>query len=107
MSILDAQGWCKAEAGKFNDVTNKGFTYRSQLIKDSKSFELMGALFLNFFRQGQYLISQTSLCIKLLPSKPEFAFNAHGARQNVNVHMTFACENIESEIVMLMEMITH
>ena len=66
-------------------MTNKGFTYRSQLIKDSKSFELMGPLFLNFFRQGQYLISQTSLRIKLLPSKPEFALNAHGATTDFKI----------------------
>ena len=77
-SHMLSQGWCKDDAGKFNDVTNKGFVHRSNLIKDSKTFELMGPLFLNFFRQGQYLISQTSLRVKLLPSKPDFALSAFG-----------------------------
>ena len=77
-SHMLSQGWCKDEAGKFNDASNKGFAHRSKMIKDSKTFELMGPLFLNFFRQGQYLISQTSLRVKLLPSKPEFALNAFG-----------------------------
>ena len=77
-SHMLSQGWCKDEAGKFNDASNKGFAHRSKMIKDSKTFELMGPLFLNFFRQGQYLISQTSLRVKLLPSKAEFALNAFG-----------------------------
>ena len=84
-SHMLAQGWRKDEAGKFNDDTNKGFIYRSELIKNSKSFELMGPLFLNFFRQGQYLISQTSLRVKLLPSKPEFALNAYGGKTDFKI----------------------
>ena len=77
-SHMQSQGWYKDEAGKFNDETNKGFRHRSVLIKESKSFELMGPLYLNFLKQGQYLISQTDMRIKLLPSKPEFALNAYG-----------------------------
>ena len=77
-SHMQSQGWFKDEAKKFNDETNKGFQHRCKLIEDSNSFELMGPLFLNFFRQGQYLISQTGMRIKLMPSKPEFALNAYG-----------------------------
>lgn len=77
-SHMLAMGWCKDEAGKFDDAANKGFVERMKLSNDSKSFELMGPLFLNFFRQSQYLISQTAMRLKLLPSKPEFALNGFG-----------------------------
>ena len=84
-SHMRAQGWKKDDAGKFNDETNAGFVYRSGMIKNSRKFELMGPLFLNFFRQSQYLISQTSLRVKLLPSKPEFALNAYGATKDFKI----------------------
>ena len=76
-SHMKSQGWFKDEAGKFNDDTNKGFVHRSNLIEGSNSFELMGPLYLNFFKQGQYLISQTGIRIKLMPSIPEFVLNAY------------------------------
>ena len=78
-SHMICQGWCKDEAGKFESDKNRGFKYRSALIKESRVFELMGPLFLNFFRQSQYLISQTDMRLKLIPSKPEFVLNAYGA----------------------------
>ena len=79
-SHMRTMGWYKDEAGKFDNDTNKGFLQRGELSKDSKSFELMGPLFLDFFRQSQYLISQTKMRIKLLPSKPEFALNGYVAK---------------------------
>ena len=84
-SHMQSMGWFKDEAGKFDDATNKGFVKRSDLIKNSKTFELMRPLFLNFFRQSQYLISQTPMRIKLLPSKAEFALNAYGATNDFKV----------------------
>ena len=77
-SHMLSMGWYKDEAGKFDNEANKGFKTRSDLIKDSKPFELMGPLFLDLFRQDRYLISQTDVRLKLLPSKPEFALNAYG-----------------------------
>ncbi len=84
-SHMLAQGWYKDEAGKFEDATNSGFASRAELMKDGKSFELMGPLFLNFFRQSQYLISQTEMRVKLLPSKPEFALNVYGAYKDYKI----------------------
>ena len=81
ISHMRSQGWYKDDAGAFDDVTNTGFEARAALCKDSASFELMGPLFLDFFRQGQYLLSQTNMRIKLIPSKPEFALNAYGAHK--------------------------
>lgn len=80
-SHMLAQGWIKDEAGKFDDEGNSGFVSRQELTKDGKTFELMGPLFLNFFRQSQFLLSQTPMRIKLLPSKPEFALNAYGTKE--------------------------
>ena len=84
-SHMQSMGWFKDEAGKFDNDSNKGFVKRSQMIKDSKSFELMGRLFLNFFNQGQYLLSQTSMRVKLLPNKPEFALNAYGKTKDFKI----------------------
>ena len=75
-SHMRALGWCKDEAGKFDDETNKGFAIRKLWIKDSKVCELYGPLYLDFTRQSRYLISQTDMRLKLIPSKPEFALNA-------------------------------
>lgn len=74
-SHMQSLGWFKDTAGKFEkfDGTNVGAKKRADLVALSKKFELMGPLFLNFFRQNQYLISSTSMRVKLLPSEPEFA----------------------------------
>lgn len=84
-SHMQSMGWFKDEAGKFDDIANKGFAKRAALIKDSKTFELMGPLFLNFFRQSQYLLSQTSMRLKLIPSKTEFALNAYAATKDFKI----------------------
>ena len=84
-SHMLCQGWYKDEAGKFDDVANSGFVAREKMVEDSKKFELMGPLFLNFYRQGQYLISQTNMRVKLLPSKPEFALNAYGKHKDFKI----------------------
>ena len=84
-SHMLSMGWFKDEAGKFDKETNSGFVKRSAMIKNSNSFELMGPLFLNFFQQSQYLISQTSMRIKLIPSKAEFALNAYGATKGFKI----------------------
>ena len=76
-SHMIAQGWYKDEAAKMDSDANAGFVKRQALCADSKVFELMGPLYLDFFRQECYLISQTDMRIKLIPSKPEFALNAY------------------------------
>ena len=58
--LMCLKSWYKDKASKFDDASNSGFEKRSELIKDSQKFELMGSLFLNFYRQGQYLLSQTN-----------------------------------------------
>lgn len=77
-SHMTTQGWYKDSAGKHDSEINEGFKHRSKLIENSQECELMGPLFLDFFRQDRHLISQTDMRIKLVPSKPEFTLNAFG-----------------------------
>ena len=72
-------GWQKDEASKFDSDTNTGFVKRQKWIEGSKECELYGPLFLDFTRQSRFLISQTDMRFRLLPSKPEFALNAYSA----------------------------
>jgi len=78
-SHMQTQGWFLDEAGKFESEKNDGFEKRSKLIDDSKTCELMGPVFLDFFTQDRHLISQTDMRIKLLPSKADFVLNAYSA----------------------------
>lgn len=84
-SHMQCLGWHKDESAKFDSVDNSGFETRQALTKDSKSLELMGPLFLDFMRQERYLISNTNLRIKLIPSKPEFALNAFGTTTSFKI----------------------
>ena len=45
----------------------------------------MRPLFLNFYRQGQYLLSQTDMRLQLIPSKLEFVLNAYGDTKAFNI----------------------
>ena len=87
-SQMQAYGWYKDDAGKFDDETNSGFKKRSALIAESKECEVMGPLYLDFFKQNRYLISQTDMRLKLIPSKPEFVLNAHGATSDFKIQFT-------------------
>ena len=87
---MQAYGWYKDDSGKFNDETNSGFKSRSDLIADSKECELMGPLYLDFFNQDRYLLSQTDLRLKFIPSKPEFVLNAYGAHKDFKIKFTEA-----------------
>ena len=71
-STMRAMGWYKDEAGKFDDKANKGFVQRQQLVGNSKTIELVGPLYFDFFNQDRYLLSLTNMRIKLTPNRPEF-----------------------------------
>ena len=77
-SHMQAVGWYKDEAGKFDNEANTGFIQRSTLIKDSKVCQLYGPLNLDFFRQSRYLLCNTTMRLKLTLNKPEFLLNAFG-----------------------------
>lgn len=77
-SHLKLFGWEKDEAGKFDDEANKGFVERQKWTDGSKLCEFYGPLYLDFTRQSRFLISQTDMRFRFLPSKPEFALNAYG-----------------------------
>lgn len=76
-SDMTAMGWYKDEAGKFDDLSNKGFVKRQKLVGNSDTVEIMGPLYFDFFNQNRHLISSTPMRIKLMPSKPEFLLNSY------------------------------
>ena len=84
-SHMQAYGWFKDESGKFDDETNSGFKTRQAMIAESRECELIGPIFLDYFNQERYLISQTDMRIKLTPSKPEFVLNAYGATTDFKI----------------------
>ena len=84
-SHMHVMGWKKDEAGKFENEANTGFVERQKWTKDGKVCELYGPLYLDFLRQSRFLISQTDLRLRLLPSKPEFALNAYGTTSGFKI----------------------
>ena len=74
---MQLMGWHKDEAGKFDEEKNSGFEKRQTWTANSKVCELYGPLYLDFTRQSRFLISQTDMRLRLLPSKPEFVLNAY------------------------------
>ena len=83
---MRSHGWYRDTAGKFDtDTGNAGFDKRHAMIAGGKTFELQGPLFLNFFRQPQFLISNTEMRVKLMPSSPEFACNVFLAGTAVKI----------------------
>ena len=77
-SQMEAMGWYKDQSGHFDDSANTGFVERQNLIGNSKSVELCGPLYFDFFNQERHLINQTPMRIKLTPNKPEFVLNSYG-----------------------------
>lgn len=86
-SHMAIQGWCKDEAGKFDDPTNKGFVSRMKLTKDSKVCELMGPLRLDFFNQSRYLLGDVRMRLKLTLNDPKFLLNAYGSVSDFKISM--------------------
>ena len=86
-SHMKLMGWSKDQTGKFEDESNKGFVERQKWTADSKLCELYGPLYLDFCRQSRFLISQTDMRIRFLPSKPEFALNAYGSTSDFKVKL--------------------
>ena len=70
---LHSSGWFMDEAEQFDTDAGTGFKARQKMIAGSGDLELMGPLFLDFFRQERYLISSTPINLKFLRTKPEFA----------------------------------
>ena len=86
-SHMQAVGWYKDQAGKFDDETNTGFVQRSKLIKESKVCQLYGPLHLDFFNQSRYLLANTTMRLKLTLNKPEFLLNAFGVATTFKIHL--------------------
>ena len=72
-------GWQSDQIDKFDEETNTGLIERMKWSDRSKEFQLKGPVFLDFFRQPNYLISQINMNLKFIRAKPEFALMAFGA----------------------------
>jgi len=75
---MQAWGWNEDSPGLFDDDSNTGIEFRRKETDKSNEWELMGPLFLDMTRQGRYLLPQTDIRLRLLPSKPEFALQVYG-----------------------------
>lgn len=70
---LHSVGWFMDEADEYDTDEGSGFLARQKMIENSGDLELMGPLFLDFFRQERYLVSSVPMNLKFLRTKPEFA----------------------------------
>lgn len=77
-SQLQSAMWYDDTAGAFDDAKvgdagkNVGFKKRSNLIKESLEFELLGPLYCDVFMIPKYLLSFVDLKVKLIPNPPEY-----------------------------------
>ena len=69
---LAITGWTDDEAGKLDDATNTGFVKRAKQLDGSPVIELFGPLNLDLFRQDRYLLSHTSMRIRLKRASTAF-----------------------------------
>lgn len=76
---LRTWGWQVDQPEKFDDETNTGLVERMNWSAGSKEFQLKGPIFLDFFRQPRYLISNINMRLTFIRAKPEFALMAFGA----------------------------
>ena len=72
---LAITGWIDDESGKLDDATNKGFVKRAAQLVGSPVIELYGPLNLDFFRQNRYLLSHTSMRIRLKRASDAFVLH--------------------------------
>ena len=83
---LRTWGWQADQPEKFDDETNTGLVERMKWSEGSKEFQLKGPVFLDFFRQPRYLISQINMRLKFVRAKPEFALMAFGTdKYKINI----------------------
>ncbi|GFT25897.1 uncharacterized protein F54H12.2 [Trichonephila clavipes] len=81
-NLLSAGLFLKDNAGKFNDVNltdvgqNKGLKKRWERVKNGKVFYMCGTLHTDIGTQSKLLINGTSIRIRLLKAKNEFALLA-------------------------------
>lgn len=90
---LQAGGWYADQSGKFDDVTNTGLKKRMEWSTNSVEFHLKGPVFLDFFRQSRYLISQVNMRLKFVRAKSQFALMAFGS-ENYKVVINSAILNV-------------
>ena len=84
-SQLVSAGFVKDTAGQFSTATddNKGHKARLAMVKNSRSLDLCGPLWIDFMTQGKYLLNQVDVHLKLIRAKPEFCLMGAQARVDI------------------------
>ena len=72
---LAITGWTDDEAGKLDLASNAGFVKRNAQLNGSPEIELFGPLNLDLFRQNRYLLSHTSMRIRLKRASESFVLH--------------------------------
>lgn len=89
-SLLSCACFYKDTAGHHNDVndSNKGYSKRKELCKNSKIIDLIGALHFDLAAQPKLLINGVNLRIKLERHKDAFVLMS--GTDNYKIHIDFA-----------------
>ena len=83
---LKPAGWCADEYGKFDHDSNKGFVEREKWSANSVEMQLKGPVYLDFFRQSRYLLSQVNMRLKFIRAKSDFSLMSFsGTNYKVNI----------------------
>lgn len=91
---LQAAGWFTDQSGKFDDFANNGLKKRVELTADSAELHLKGPVYLDFFRQSRYLLSQVQMRLTFVRAKSKFALMSFGPAASYDVHITEAVLNV-------------
>ena len=83
---LLTSGWLEDEEGKFDDDKNKGLVKRMEWSNNSREMYFKGPVYLDFFRQSRYLLSQVNMRLKFVRAKSEFVLLTFGTdKYKVNI----------------------
>lgn len=73
---LEAGGFVKDEAEKFNDATNSSHIKRAGWVENGKSLELIGPLHLDLATQPRYILPRVDIRVRMIRSMSEFCLNS-------------------------------
>lgn len=87
-SHLTQRLWTQDTAGKFDSLNsdeNKGLAQRRLRTANSKVFEMMGPLHIDFFNQDHFLINNVELRIKLIRNRDAFTLMSTTGQEKIKL----------------------
>ncbi|MES2874020.1 MAG: hypothetical protein V4708_09880, partial [Bacteroidota bacterium] len=82
---LFSSGFSKDDAGKLDDVTNKGYVDRKTRALKGASQDFYGKLFVDLFQQNKYMIGNVNMRIKLIRASSSYAIWCNMANERPKV----------------------